>query len=104
MVDEYDAFTNEYMDPHGSIPAAWTRSDAASLLNDFWATVKCLVGLRHGDEKMLYYWNIAASLVDNTSGFNIEVNISFGKEVTGLCGLTREDRAVGSRLGYGLEG
>lgn len=94
MADEYDAFSNEHMDPHGSIPVAWTRSNAASLIKDFWATVKRLMGLRYGIRKCFITGISPLSLVDNTSGFNIAVNVSFEKEVAGLCGLTRADIAA----------
>ncbi|KAL0640096.1 hypothetical protein Q9L58_000924 [Maublancomyces gigas] len=94
MADEYDAFLNEYMDPHNPIPVAWTRSDAASLIRDFWATVKRLMGLRYGIRKCFITGISPLSLVDNTSGFNIAVNLSFEKEVAGLCGLTRADIAA----------
>lgn len=94
MADEYDAFSNEYMDPLSPIPMAWTRSKAASLIKDFWATVKSLMELRYGIRKCFITGISPLSLVDNTSGFNIAVNMSFEKEVAGLCGLTRADIAA----------
>lgn len=78
--------SNEYMDP---IPVAWTRPDTTSLIKDFWATVKRLMGLRYGIRKCFITGIPPLSLVDNTSGFNIAVNMSFKKEVAELCGLTR---------------
>ncbi|RPB01402.1 hypothetical protein L873DRAFT_1803582, partial [Choiromyces venosus 120613-1] len=41
LADEYDAFSNEYMDPHNSQP--WAASAASSLVKGFWATVKEMV-------------------------------------------------------------
>lgn len=32
-------FSNEYIDPHSPVLVAWTRSDTASVVKDFWATV-----------------------------------------------------------------
>ncbi|RPA90761.1 hypothetical protein L873DRAFT_1820592 [Choiromyces venosus 120613-1] len=51
LADEYDAFSNEYMDPHNSQP--WAESDASSLVKDFWATVKGM---------MLYHRHLSAFL------------------------------------------
>lgn len=39
MADEYDGFSNEYIDPYSPVLVAWTRSDTASVIKDFWATV-----------------------------------------------------------------
>ncbi|RPA91704.1 hypothetical protein L873DRAFT_270356 [Choiromyces venosus 120613-1] len=89
LADEYDAFSNEYMDPHNSQP--WAESDASSLVKDFWATVKDNVGLPYGIQKCFITGISPLSLADNTSGFNIAVNMSFKKEVAGLCGLSRAD-------------
>ncbi|RPB01585.1 hypothetical protein L873DRAFT_634150 [Choiromyces venosus 120613-1] len=89
LADEYDAFSNEYIDPHNSQP--WAESDASSLVKDFWATVKDNVGLPYGIQKCFITGISPLSLADNTSGFNIAVNMSFKKEVAGLCGLSRAD-------------
>lgn len=80
MADEYDSFLNQYMDPHSPIPVAWTRSSAASMLKDFWATVKSLMELRYGIRKCFITGILPLSLVDNTSGFNIAVSMSFEKK------------------------
>ncbi|RPB00451.1 hypothetical protein L873DRAFT_816160 [Choiromyces venosus 120613-1] len=89
LADEYDAFSNEYMDPHNSQP--WAESDASSLVKDFWATVKGVVRLPYGIQECFITGISPLSLADNTSGFNIAVNMSFKKEVAGLCGLSRAD-------------
>ncbi|RPA89499.1 DUF1703-domain-containing protein [Choiromyces venosus 120613-1] len=89
LADEYDAFSNEYMDPHNSQP--WAESDASSLVKDFWATVKDNVRLPYGIQKCFITGISPLSLADNTSGFNIAVNMSFEQEVAGLCGLSRAD-------------
>ncbi|RPA95774.1 hypothetical protein L873DRAFT_1301258 [Choiromyces venosus 120613-1] len=89
LVDEYDAFSNEYMDPHNLQP--WVESDASSLVKDFWATVKGMMRLPYGIQKCFITGISPLSLADNTSGFNIAVNMSFKKEVAGICGLSRAD-------------
>ncbi|RPA92487.1 hypothetical protein L873DRAFT_190163 [Choiromyces venosus 120613-1] len=89
LADEYDAFSNEYMDPHNSQP--WAESDASSLVKDFWATVKGMMRLPYGIQKCFITGISPLSLADNTSGFNIAVNMSFKKEVAGICGLSRAD-------------
>ncbi|RPA91673.1 hypothetical protein L873DRAFT_1818968, partial [Choiromyces venosus 120613-1] len=47
LADEYDAFSNEYMDPHNS--QAWAGSAASSLVKGFWATVKGMAVLTGED-------------------------------------------------------
>ncbi|RPA89845.1 hypothetical protein L873DRAFT_1822113, partial [Choiromyces venosus 120613-1] len=89
LADEYDAFSNEYMDPHN--PQAWAGSAASSLVKDFWATVKDLFDLPYGIQKCYITGISPLSLADSTSGFNISVNMSFEEEVAGLCGLSRAD-------------
>ncbi|RPB03671.1 hypothetical protein L873DRAFT_1800155 [Choiromyces venosus 120613-1] len=89
LADEYDAFSNEYMDPHNS--QAWAGSDASSLVKDFWATVKGMVDLPYGICRCFITGISPLSLADNTSGFNIAVNMSFKEGVAGLCGLSRAD-------------
>lgn len=89
LADEYDAFANEYMDPYNH--HEWASSDASSLMKDFWATVKGMMGLQFGIQKCFITGISPLSLADNTSGFNIAVNMSFEEEVAGLCGLSRAD-------------
>lgn len=89
MVDEYDAFSNEYMDPHR--PEAWNGTPTESLIKGFWAAVKAAKKLKHGIKKIFITGVSPLSLVDNTSGFNISRNMSFKKELAGFCGLTRAD-------------
>ncbi|KAG0126286.1 hypothetical protein HOY82DRAFT_672718 [Tuber indicum] len=89
MADEYDTFTNEYMDPHNT--QLWSGSDASLLVKDFWATVKGMTNLLYGIQRCFITGISPLSLADNTSGFNIAVNISFKKEVAGLCSLSRAE-------------
>ncbi|RPB01509.1 hypothetical protein L873DRAFT_1803211, partial [Choiromyces venosus 120613-1] len=64
LADEYDAFSNEYIDPHNSQP--WAESDASSLVKDFWATVKDNVGLPYSIQKCFITGISPLSLADNT--------------------------------------
>ena len=89
LADEYDAFSNQYMDPKNS--HVWATSEASSLLKDFWAVVKGMIDLPFGIQKCFITGISPLSLVDNTSGFNIAVNMSFEEELSGLCGLSRAD-------------
>ncbi|RPB00804.1 hypothetical protein L873DRAFT_743052 [Choiromyces venosus 120613-1] len=89
LADEYDAFSNQYMDPH--YLQAWERSDAWLLVKDFWATVKSMVCLPYGIRRCFITGISPLSLADITSGFNISVNMSFKEGVAGLCGLSRAD-------------
>ncbi|PUU73573.1 AAA-ATPase-like domain-containing protein [Tuber borchii] len=89
VADEYDAFSNKYMNPHN--PPAWDESEASSLLKAFRGTVK-RKNLQYCTEKCFITGISPLSLADNPDGgFNIAVNVSFEKEVAGLYGLTRLD-------------
>ncbi|KAG0136190.1 hypothetical protein HOY82DRAFT_625829 [Tuber indicum] len=89
LVDEYDAFSNQFMDPYTQIN--WAQTPVAMLMKTFWATVKSLTSLDHGVRRCFITGISPLSLVSVTSGFNIAVNVSFDEDFTGLCGLSRED-------------
>lgn len=89
LADEYDAFSNQYMNPKKS--QVWTESDASALIKDFWAVAKGMIDLPFGIQKCFITGISPLTLVDNTSGFNIAVNMSFEEELAGLCGLNRAD-------------
>jgi predicted AAA-ATPase len=111
MVDEYDAFSNEYIgteivdgltanngkDGHGCEIQPWE-----ALFRGFWGCLKTLVGgsKQTGEGSLkLYITGVSpCSLTDNTSGFNIQTNISFGDEFAGFCGLTKEEVEEALRL------
>ena len=95
MVDEYDAFSNEYMNLsrrpaawNGKTPA-WNGTKAASLVKAFWSTLKA--GVQYGIEKIFITGVSPLCLADNTSGFNISMNVSFRETFAGFCGLTQAD-------------
>jgi len=77
------------MDPQK--PEVWTGSNASYLVKDFWAVAKGMIDLPFGIQKSFITGISPLSLVDNTSGFNIAVNMSFEEELAGLCGLNRAD-------------
>ncbi|KAG0636846.1 hypothetical protein HOY80DRAFT_1024181 [Tuber brumale] len=89
LVDEYDAFSNQYMDPYSKTD--WAQTPVAMLMKTFWATVKSLTGLDHGIRKCFITGVSPLPLVSITSGFNIAVNVSFDEDFTGLCGLSLAD-------------
>ncbi|PUU82635.1 hypothetical protein B9Z19DRAFT_1120395 [Tuber borchii] len=89
LADDYDAFNNEYMNPRDS--ERWDISLAESLIEDFWATVKGMTVLPYGIQKCFITGIFPLSLANNTSSFNIAVNLSFKNNFAGLCGLTRAD-------------
>src|SRR5438045_2064448 len=89
LVDEYDAFINDYIDPHSN--TVWEGTPAESTFKSFWATVKSLLGEKNGIQRAFITGISPLSLTDIGSGFNIAKNISFSKRVSGLCGLTHAD-------------
>jgi hypothetical protein len=96
MADEYDSFSNEYMDPYN--PSDWSKTDAAGLVKGFWAAVKELTEQPLGIRKVFITGISPLSLTDNTSGFNIAYNMSFNSKVAGICGLTRADLVAALRM------
>src|SRR3954466_5178148 len=90
LADEYDAFSNEYLDPDDN--SAWDalRANKQSLLKGFWARVKESMGSQR-IEKCFITGVSPLSMADHTSGFNIATNVSFKRELSGLCGLSHED-------------
>ena len=95
IVDEYDTFTKEYTNLswppaawNGTTPA-WNGTKAASLVQAFWSTL--MAGAQYGIEKIFITGVFPLCLADNTSGFNISMNVSFQERFAGFCGLTQAD-------------
>ena len=69
-----------------------------SLFRTFWACLKKMVNQIGKQEEGLFKIYITGvsplSLVDYTSGFNIQTNLSFEKEFAGFCGLTQAEVEV----------
>ncbi|KAG0136188.1 hypothetical protein HOY82DRAFT_589531 [Tuber indicum] len=89
LVDEYDAFSNQFMDPNGKLN--WIQTPIAILMKTFWASMKSFTSRYYGIQRCFITGISPLSLVSVSSGFNIAVNVSFDEDFTGLCGLTRAD-------------
>jgi hypothetical protein len=88
LADEYDAYANEYMDPHDSKP--WTNSKPFRVLKAFWTNVKAGKS-RYGIRKVYITGVIPLLLSDLISGANDQENITFSPRISTICGLTRSD-------------
>jgi len=88
LVDEYDSFNNEYLDPYHSTLKG-TRVEKT--LKSFWNKAKELTGSNKGIPRTFITGISPVSLSDIVSGYNIGRNLSFDKDLAGLCGLTRAD-------------
>ena len=88
LADEYDAYANEYMDPHD--PGPWINSEPFGILKAFWSCVKAGCKSSYGIRKV-YITGVTPLLLNGlTSGSNPE-NISFESQISTICGLTRSD-------------
>ncbi|KAN0079155.1 putative AAA-ATPase domain containing protein [Elaphomyces granulatus] len=101
MVDEYDAFSNDYIGTeivdglNAKNGPGYELQPWEALSKGFWGSLKTLVGgsRQEGEGSLrLYITGVSpCSLADNTSGFNIQRNVSFAAEFAGFCGLTKEE-------------
>ena len=92
LVDEYDAFTNNYLDPPNTVEPHKTTLDDSPVeetFRSFWCTVKLL--FTEGIEKIFITGISPLSLSGLGSAFNIARNLSFHQDLAGLCGLTSSD-------------
>jgi len=88
-VDEYDAYADEYMDPHN--PRSWSDAEPFRLLKTFWSYVKAVGKSYYGINKV-YITGVTPLLLSGlTSGANDHENISFSPQFSTICGLTRSD-------------
>ncbi|KAF9343265.1 hypothetical protein BGX34_007009, partial [Mortierella sp. NVP85] len=97
LADEYDAFSNEFLDPNDPRPWEQLRTSPSSLLKGFWGSVKSKLGARQ-IAKCFITGVSPLSMADNTSGFNVATYVSWRKNLSGLCGLTEEDVLAALRL------
>jgi hypothetical protein len=88
LADEYDAYANEYMDPHD--PKPWINSKPFRVLKAFWTNVKAGKS-RYGIQKVYITGVIPLLLGDLISGANDQENITFSLRISTICGLTRSD-------------
>jgi hypothetical protein len=92
LVDEYDAFTNNYLEPPNTVEPHKTALDGSPVeetFRSFWCMVKLLFTV--GIEKVFITGISPLSLSSIGSAFNIARNVSFHQDLAGLCGLTFSD-------------
>jgi len=93
LVDEYDAFPNNYLEPPktaGGPKIAWEDTAVGRTFKSFWATIKSLG--TDGIIQRVFITGISPlSLSVLGSGFNVVRNVSFDRDLAGLCGLTYSD-------------
>jgi hypothetical protein len=88
LVDEYDAFPNHYLELQQT--AAWEGTAVGSTFKSFWSTIKSLA--LDGFIPRVFITGISPlSLSSVGSSFNILSNVSFDKDLSGLCGLIISD-------------
>ncbi|KAI8344978.1 hypothetical protein B0O80DRAFT_534669, partial [Mortierella sp. GBAus27b] len=90
LADEYDAFSNEFLNTDDQTPWDQLRINNNSLLKGFWAAVKSMLGPRT-IVKCFITGVSPLSMSDHTSGFNVATYVSWDEELSSLCGLTEED-------------
>jgi hypothetical protein len=92
LVDEYDAFTNNYLQAPNILEPSKTTLDGSPVgetFRSFWSTVKLL---RAEKIQRVFITGISPlSLSGVGSGFNVARNVSFHPRLAGLCGLTSSD-------------
>jgi hypothetical protein len=92
LVDEYDAFTNSYLEPPNTVELSKTWGDTAvgRTLKSFWSMVKSLA--QNAKMERAFITGISPlSLSGYGSAFNVATNVSFHQNLAGLCGLTNSD-------------
>jgi hypothetical protein len=93
LVDEYDAFPNNYLEPPktvGGPKIAWEDTAVARTFKSFWATIKSLGAA--GIIRRIFITGISPLSLSNLgSAFNWARNLSFDRDLAGLCGLTYSD-------------
>lgn len=94
MINEYDAFSNFYINPN---TPNWNASYPVRFLQGFYAAVKESIG--HLMIKKIFITGVLpVGLADLTSGFNVEKDVSFRNTLSGLCGLSRDDVKAALRI------
>ncbi|KAF8432803.1 hypothetical protein BGX38DRAFT_1146330 [Terfezia claveryi] len=92
LVDEYDSF--RYLDLPGTVgesEIAWDNTAVGGTFRSFWATLKSL-GTEGIIKRMFITGILPLSLSSGFGGgFNVARNLSFHKDLAGLCGLTSSD-------------
>jgi hypothetical protein len=92
LVDEYDAFTNNYLEaPNTTKPhkTTWDGTAVERTFSSFWNMVKLLCTQKI--RKVFITGISPLSLSGLGSAFNVVRNLSFHQKLAGLCGLTSSD-------------
>jgi Predicted AAA-ATPase len=93
IVDEYDAFSNHFLELQqttGEPKIAWEGTAVGSTFKSFWSAVKSMG--RDGFVRRVFITGISPlSLSGVGSSFNVLSNVSFDRDLAGLCGLTSSD-------------
>ncbi|KAI9856984.1 MAG: hypothetical protein M1813_008700 [Trichoglossum hirsutum] len=87
LVDEYDAFSNHYLEPYKAV--TWESTEIEETFRAFWAVTKSL--LRSGIKRVFVTGISPLSMSGVLSGFNVTTNLSLDRDLAGLCGLTISD-------------
>ena len=88
LADEYDAYANEYIDPHD--PKPWSDSEPFRVLKAFWSNIKA--GKSRYGIKKVYITGVTPLLMsDLISGAHDQENISLSPRISTICGLTQSD-------------
>ncbi|KAF8539122.1 hypothetical protein BDD12DRAFT_114393 [Trichophaea hybrida] len=88
LIDEYDTFAKNYITAgNNRTAAAWDEAFPEKDIKNLYSIFKARLQFR----KFFITGVSPIVLTHMTSGFNIERNVSFDAELSGLCGLTRED-------------
>jgi hypothetical protein len=93
LVDEYDAFPNNYLEPAkttGGPKTAWGDTEVEQTFKSFWAIIKSL-GTEGRIQRIFITGISPLSLSGLGSAFNVVRNLSFHRDLAGLCGLTYSD-------------
>ena len=93
LVDEYDAFPNNYLAQLKTVEGhkiAWEETAVGRTFKSFWSTIKSL-GTDSIIERVFITGISPLSLTGVGSGFNVARNLTFHKDLAGLCGLTCSD-------------
>jgi hypothetical protein len=90
LIDEYDAFPNHYLNTLHTIEGAkitWEDTAVGRTFSSFWSTVKSLSA--KGSIRRIFITGV--SPLSLSSGFNVARNLSFDRNLAGLCGLRYSD-------------
>ncbi|KAL1922701.1 uncharacterized protein VTP21DRAFT_10240 [Calcarisporiella thermophila] len=97
LADEYDAFTNEFLNIDDRDDRDMLRENRHSLLRDFWACVKSRMGYQRLN-KCFITGVTPLSLADRRCAIDFATNISTDPLPSGLCGLSKNEVLAALKL------